>query len=176
MRISIIAAVATNGTIGRANDLPWHLSADLKRFKALTTGHYFIMGRRTWESIGSKPLPGRTNVVVTHDPSFASDGARVVHSLEEALRIAAAAHDQEPFIVGGSVIFEQAIHTANRMYITRVHADVAGDTFFPEFDDVSEWRLTDAEHFDADEKNDYPYSFLTYDRVAPEGHAIPAEG
>jgi dihydrofolate reductase len=176
MRISMIAAVATNGAIGRNNDLPWHLSSDLKRFKALTTGHHFIMGRKTWESIGSKPLPNRTNVVVTRDASFAGDGAVVVHSLEEALELAARANDDEPFIGGGQVIFEQAIHNADRMYITRVHADVEGDTFFPEFDDVSEWRLVDAEHFDADAKNDYPYSFLTYDRVAPEGHAIPEEG
>lgn len=176
MRISIIAAVATNGTIGRNNDLPWHLSADLKRFKALTTGHHLILGRRTWESIGGKPLPGRPHVVVTRDPSFTASGAIVVHTLEEALQIAAAAHDPEAFIGGGSHIFEQALHNADRMYITRVHAHVEGDTFFPEFDDVSEWSLTDAEHFDADEKNDYPYSFLTYDRVGAEGHAIPEEG
>ena len=171
----MIAAVATNGVIGRDNDLPWHLSADLKRFKALTMGHHFIMGRRTYESVG-KPLPGRTNVVVTHDPAYHVDGVVVVHSVEEALRIAAAANDEEPFIGGGSTIFEQLRHRADRMYITRVHAEVDGDTRFPEFDDVGEWQLTDAEHFEADEKNDYPYSFLTYDRVAPEGHAIPEEG
>lgn len=176
MRISIIAAVATNGTIGRDNDLPWHMGADLKRFKTLTTGHHFIMGRRTFDSIGRKPLPNRTNVIVTRDASYTAEGAKVVGSLGEAIQLAAAAHDEEPFIGGGAQIFEQAIHNAHRMYITRVHADIPGDTFFPEFDDVSEWHLTDAEHFDADEKNDYPYSFLTYDRVAPEGHAIPEEG
>lgn len=169
----MIAAVATNGTIGRDNDLPWHQAADLKRFKNLTLGHHFIMGRRTYESVGT-PLPGRTNVVVTHDPAYRVDGAIVVHSLEDALRLAT--NDDEPFIGGGAVIFEQAMHRADRMYITRIHAEIEGDTKFPEFDDVGEWQLTDAEHFEADEKNDYPYSFLTYDRVAPEGHAIPDEG
>lgn len=176
MRISFIAALATDGTIGRDNDLPWHLSADLKRFKALTTGHHLIMGRRTWESIGSKPLPGRTNVVITRDPAFVVDNAVVVRSLEDALNVAREAGDGEAFIGGGATIFEQSIHIADRMYLTRVHSDVHGDTFFPEFDDVSEWQLTDAEHFEADEKNDDPYSFLTYDRVAPAGHAIPEEG
>ena len=175
MRVSIIAAVATNGTIGRDNDLPWHLAADLKFFKNMTSGHHLIMGRRTYESVG-KPLPGRTNVIVTRDPSYRADGAVVMHSLEDALRVAEQAGDEEPFIGGGAVIYEQAIHRADRMYITRVHADIAGDTKFPDFDDVGEWRLTDAEHFDADEKNEYPYSFLTYDRVAPAGHAIPEEG
>jgi dihydrofolate reductase len=175
MRISLIAAVATNGTIGRNNDLPWHMGADLKRFKALTTGHHFIMGRRTFESIGSKPLPNRTNVIVTRDPSFRADGVKVTHSLAEAIHLATEAKDDEVFIGGGADIFEQAVHNADRMYITRVHAEVEGDTFFPDFDDVSEWHLTDAEHFDADEKNDYPYSFLTYDRVASAGHAIPED-
>lgn len=132
-----------------------------------------IMGRKTYDSIG-RPLPGRKFVVITRDPSFAVEGVQVAHSLEEAIQLAAG--DEEPFIAGGAQIFELALHRADRMYLTRVHAEVEGDTFFPDFDDVSEWQLTDAEHFEADEKNDYPFSFLTYDRVAPEGHAIPDEG
>jgi len=173
MRLSIIAALSSNNVIGRDNDLPWHLSTDLKRLKALTMGHHMIMGRKTYDSIG-RPLPGRTFVVITRDPSFAAEGVKIVHSLEDAIQVAAG--DDEPFIAGGAQIFEQAIHRADRMYLTRVHAEIEGDTWFPDFDDVSEWQLTDAEHFDADEKNDYPFSFLTYDRVAPAGHAIPEEG
>ena len=175
MRVSIIAAVSTNGVIGRGNGLPWRQSTDLKRLKALTMGHHYIQGRKTYDTVG-RPLPGRTNVVITRQPDFAPEGIVVVHSLEDALRVAANAGDDEAFVAGGAQIFEQALHRADRMYLTRIHAEVEGDTFFPEFDDVSEWTLVDAEHYDADEKNEYPYSFLTYERAAPEGHAIPAEG
>ena len=175
MRLSIIAALSSNNVIGRNNQLPWHLGSDLKRFKALTMGHHLIMGRRTFASVG-KPLPGRVNVVITSDTAFTAPGVTVVHSLEEGIRLAVDAGDQEPFIAGGAVVYEQAIHRADRMYLTRVHAEIEGDTFFPDFDDVTEWHLVDAEHCEADEKNDYPFSFLTYDRAAPAGHAIPEEG
>jgi len=175
MRLSMIAALTANNVIGRDNGLPWHLGTDLKRFKALTMGHHLIMGRRTYESVG-KPLPGRINVVITHDVNYAAEGVTVVHSLEDAIRIAVDAGDPEPFIAGGAVVFEQGLHRADRMYLTRIHADIEGDTYFPDFDDVSEWQLTDSEHFDADEKNDYPFSFLTYDRAGSAGHAIPEEG
>ena len=175
MRLSLIAALSSNNVIGRNNDLPWHLGTDLKRLKALTMGHHMIIGRRTYDSIG-RPLPGRTFVVISRDPNFTPEGVQVVRSLEEAIEIVEASGDPEPFIAGGAQIFELAMHRADRMYLTRVHAEVEGDTFFPEFDDVTEWRLTDSEHFEADEKNDYPFSFLTYDRAAPAGHAIPEEG
>jgi dihydrofolate reductase len=175
MTLSIIAALSSNNVIGRNNQLPWHIGTDLKRFKALTMGHHLIMGRRTFDSVG-RPLPGRVNVVITSNPAFSADGIVVVHSLEEGIRLATDSGDAEPFIAGGAVVFEQAIHRAERMYLTRVHAELEGDTFFPEFDDVREWQLTDSEHFEADEKNDYPYSFLTYERAASAGHAIPDEG
>lgn len=175
MRVSIIAALSTNNVIGRDNDLPWRQSTDLKRLKALTMGHHMIMGRKTYDSVG-RPLPGRTTIVVTRRDDYRPEGVTVVHSVEEALRLAAQAGDEEPFIAGGAEIFVQAMSRVDRMYLTRIHADIEGDTFFPEFDDVSEWRLTDAEHFDADEKNQYPFSFLTYDRAAAAGHAIPEEG
>jgi dihydrofolate reductase len=175
MRLSVIAALSSNAVIGRDNDLPWHLSSDLKRLKALTMGHHMIMGRKTYDSIG-KPLPGRTTIVITRSPDFSVGGVVAVHSLEDAIHLAAASGDDEAFIAGGAQIFQLAMHRADRMYLTRVHADLSGDAVFPDFDDVSEWTLTDAEHFDADAKNDYPYSFLTYDRTAPEGHAIPEEG
>jgi dihydrofolate reductase len=175
MRVSIIAAMASNGAIGRNNGLPWgRQSTDLKRLKALSMGHHFIMGRKTWDSVGTL-LPGRKIVVITRG-NVDVEGIQVAHSLEEALQIAERAGDDEAFIAGGAEIFAQSLHRADRMYLTRIHADLEGDTFFPEFDDVSEWQLTDSEHFDADEKNDHPFSFLTYERAAPGGHAIPEEG
>jgi dihydrofolate reductase len=163
MTVSIIAILAANDVIGRDNKLPWHMPADLKRFKALTMGHHLIMGRKTFDSIG-KPLPGRINVVVTRNVDFSPEGVAVARSLEEAIGKAEAAGDDEIFIAGGAEIFAQALHRAGRMHLTRLHAEFEGDTFFPEFDDVNEWKLVDAEHFEPDEKNAYPYSFLTYER------------
>ncbi|HEX2832078.1 MAG TPA: dihydrofolate reductase [Thermoanaerobaculia bacterium] len=174
MKLSILAALSSNGVIGRDNDIPWRQSNDLKRLKTMTLGHHVIMGRRTFDSVG-KALPGRTNIVITRQQGLEIPNATVVHSLEAAVRIAAQAGETEAFVLGGAEIYAQANHRADRMYLTRVHAEIEGDTYFPEFDDVSEWHLTDAEHFDADEQNQYPYSFLTYDRAAPEGHAIPEE-
>ena len=160
--ISIIAAVSDNDVIGRDNKLPWRQSADLKRFKTLTMGHHLLLGRTTYDTL-DMALPGRTIVVITHDTNFASDGVLVAHSIDEAIDLASL--DSEIFIGGGSKIFEETMHRADTMYITRVHAELEGDTFFPEFDDVTEWELVDAEHYEADEKNQYPYSFLTYERA-----------
>lgn len=160
MTLSIIAAVAANRVIGRGNALPWRLSTDLKRFKQLTMGHTLIMGRKTWDSVGA-PLPGRKIVVVTRHPA-PIEGIEVVGTIEEAL--ARAAGDDEPFIAGGGEIFRQTLHRADRMYITQIHAEIEGDAFFPEFDDVNEWKLVDREDFEADEKNEYPFSFLLYER------------
>jgi dihydrofolate reductase len=175
MRLSIIAALSTNNVIGRSSDIPWRQSTDLKRLKAMTMGHHMILGRKTWDTLG-KPLPGRTMVVITHQDNFAPEGVIVVKSLEDAIQFVEQSGDEEPFIAGGAQIYEQSMHRADRMYLTRVHADVQGDTFFPDFDDVSEWRLIDSEHFEADDKNQYPYSFLTYERLGAVGHAIPDEG
>jgi dihydrofolate reductase len=162
MTISFIVAVSDNDVIGRDNKLPWRQSADLKRFKSLTTGHHLLIGRKTYDSL-DMALPNRTIVVITRDESFKADGVLVAHSVDEAIDLAS--KDPETFIGGGSQIFAQSMHRADRMYITRVHAEVEGDTFFPEFDDVTEWSLVDAEHYEADEKNQYPYSFLTYARA-----------
>jgi len=164
MTVSIIAIVAANGVIGRDNTLPWRMSTDLKRFKALTMGHHMIMGRKTFDSIGRRPLPGRPHVIVTRTDA-PIEGVQIARSIDEALHIAQAAGDPEPFICGGADIYRQSLHRANRMYITQIHADVEGDTYFPEFDDVNEWKLVDREDFEADEKNDYPFSFLTYERA-----------
>ena len=167
MRLSIIAALSTNNVIGRANEIPWRQSADLKRLKSMTMGHHMIMGRKTWDSIG-RPLPGRVMVVVTRRGDFAPEGVVVVPSLEEAIELVERSGDEE--------IYQQSMHRADRMYLTRIHADIEGDTYFPDFDDVSEWHLVDAEHFEADEKNEYPYSFLTYERAGAIGHPIPEDG
>jgi len=164
MTISIIAALASNNVIGRGNQLPWHLSADLKRFKALTMGHHLIMGRKTFESIG-RPLPGRTTIVATRRSDVSAPDVVVAPSLDAALDLARG--DGEIFIAGGADIYEQMIHRADRMYLTRVHADIEGDAVFPDFDDVTEWSLVDSEHHEPDDKNPLPYSFLTYERVAP---------
>jgi dihydrofolate reductase len=164
MTISIIAALASNNVIGRGNQMPWHLPADLKRFKALTMGHHLVMGRKTFESIG-RPLPGRTTIVVTRRGDFSAPEVVVAASLDAALDLARG--DGEVFIAGGADIYEQMIHRADRMYLTRVHADFEGDAFFPDFDDVTEWSLVDCEHQEPDDKNPLPYSFLTYERVAP---------
>jgi len=163
MTLSIIAAVSDNDVIGRGNRIPWRQSTDLKRLKSLTMGHHMLMGRKTFQSL-ERPLPGRTIIVITRDPNFRADGVLTAHSLERAIDLAGL--DSEPFIAGGSQIFEQALHRADRMYLTRVHTEIEGDAFFPEFDDVTEWILIDSEHCEADEKNEFPYSFLTYERAA----------
>ena len=175
MRISFLAAVAANGVIGRDNKLPWHLSNDLKRLKTLTMGHHVIMGRKTFDEIGRKPLPGRPHVIISRSPIEPQENVVVVSSVEDALA-SIPLYEDEVFILGGGEIFRQTVHRADRMYITQIHADIAGDTYFPDFDDVNEWHLTDREDFEADAKNDYPYSFLTYDRIGGEEHVIPEEG
>ena len=162
MTVSLIVAVSSNGVIGHDGGLPWHLPADLKHFKRTTMGHHLIIGRRTWDEVG-KPLPGRTMVVVTRSRRFAPEGAKVVRSVEQALDIAA--DDDEPFIGGGSQIYRIALarDLVHRIYLTRIHADVEGDTFFPEFD-LDDWELVSEEHHEAGKKNEFDYSFLVYER------------
>jgi dihydrofolate reductase len=162
MIVSIIVAVSDNNVIGRDSRIPWRQSTDLKRLKKLTMGHHLLMGRKTYESL-ERPLPGRSIIVITHNPEYHPDGVLTAPSLERAIEMARI--DDEIFVGGGSQIFELALHRADRMYLTRVHAEVEGDTFFPEFDDVTEWKLVDSEHCEADDKNQYPYSFLTYERA-----------
>lgn len=135
MTISIIVAVAENQVIGYNNQLLWHIKEDLQRFKSLTLGHHIILGRKTYESIG-RPLPGRTNVVITRDKNYQADGCIVVNSLEDALKIAH--QDSEVFIVGGGDIYRQTLHLVNKIYLTRIHSNFSGDTFFPELD-LKEW-------------------------------------
>ena len=160
--VSLIVAVSSNGVIGRDGDLPWHLPADLRHFKKTTMGHHLIIGRATWDEVG-RPLPGRTMVVVTRNREFNADGVLVAHSVEEALALAR--DDDEPFIGGGAEIYRQALEAGivDRLHITRVHADVEGDTLFPRIN-FDQWLLTDRVDHPADEKNDHPYTFERYDR------------
>lgn len=158
--LSIIVAVAENNVIGKDNDLIWHLPRDLKHFKETTTGHYVIQGRKTYESYG-KPLPNRTNVIITRDKDYTAGGCIVVHSLEEALK--EAKNDAEPFIIGGGRIYEQALPLVDRIYLTKIHHSFEGDTYFPEID-LDEWEITDKRDFETDEKNIYPFSILILDR------------
>ena len=165
MKVSLIVAAADNGVIGRRNELPWRLSADLRRFKELTMGHAIIMGRKTYESIG-RPLPGRRMIIITRQPTFAAPSAEVVGSLDDALAAAVQQGEDEAFIIGGAEIFAQAMTRAERLFLTRVHAEVEGDVYFPPLDPKS-WRQTAARRHDADANNEYPYSFEVYERVHP---------
>jgi dihydrofolate reductase len=164
MRVSIIAAVAENGVIGRDGKLPWHLSADLRRFKRLTMGHTIIMGRRTWESI-ARPLPGRRMIVTSRQPEYRVDvpGVDVATSLDGALALARAAGDDEVFIIGGGALYREALPLADRLYYTSVRANVRGDAFFPDIE-WNQWRLTESQEHVADEENDFPSTFQVYDR------------
>jgi dihydrofolate reductase len=160
--ISIIVAVAQNGVIGVDNRLPWHLPDDLKRFKALSMGKPIVMGRRTFESIG-KPLPGRTNIVVSRQPELVIAGAIVTPSLDAAL--AAAGAVPEVVVIGGAELFRQVLPRTDVVHLTRVHAHVAGDVVFPELD-PGEWRETAVEHHAADERHQYAFTFVTLERFA----------
>lgn len=158
--VSIIVAIAQNGTIGDKNALLWHIKEDMRFFRTTTSGHAVVMGRKTFESLGSRPLPKRINIVITRqDIEF--EGALTAHSLEEAIRMADG--DEEVFIIGGAQIYREALNVADRMYITRVMHDYEGDTSFPEID-FSEWKLVAEEHHDRGEEYEYPFAFLTYDR------------
>ncbi len=158
--INIIVAVAKNGVIGGDNQLLWHISEDLRHFKAITSGHPVVMGRKTFESLG-RPLPNRENVVITHS-DIEIEGCRVVHSLEEALGLFTPA--DKVFIIGGAQIYAEAMAIADRFYLTRVHKDYEGDTSYPEWN-ADEWQLIDSEHFERGEKFEYPYTFEQYIRV-----------
>lgn len=164
MLLSIIVAAAENGVIGRQGQLPWRLSADLRRFKQLTMGHAVLMGRKTYESIG-RPLPGRRMIIITRQPGYCAAGAEIAHSLSAACGLAASADETEAFIIGGAEIFREALPHADRLYFTQVHTMIDGDVFFPPFD-RADWRLTSQEEHPADAKNDYPFAFQTYERVA----------
>jgi dihydrofolate reductase len=161
--ISLVVAMDESGIIGRDNALPWHLPADLKRFKAITLGKPILMGRKTFESIG-KPLPGRLNLVLTRSRDWQREGAITMHSVEEAL--ARAGDAVEVAVIGGEEIFKLALPFAARIYLTEVHARVEGDTAFPAFD-RSQWREVERSTHPADERHAYSMTFSTLERRKP---------
>jgi dihydrofolate reductase len=156
--VSIIAAMARNRVIGIRNTLPWHLPEDLKHFKALTLGHHIIMGRKTYESIG-RPLPGRTTVIVTRDPAYRVEGCLIAHSPAEAIALCGA--DEEVFFVGGGELYGQVLPLADRLYLTEIQADYAGDAVFPAIDRAV-WR--EAERERRVSQAGLAYDFVTYTR------------
>ncbi len=158
--VSLIVAMTENRVIGRDGDMPWRLSDDLRRFKRITMGHHIVMGRKTYESIG-RPLPGRTSVVISRSANYDHPDIRVARSLKEAFSIAKS--DDEVFITGGAQIFALALPLVERIYLTRIHCNLEGDTFFPEVD-WTEWQLTEDERHPADERNDHDYSFQLWSR------------
>ena len=166
MKIAMIWAMADNRVIGRDNKLPWHLPNDLKYFKRLTTGKPVIMGRKTYDSIG-KPLPNRTNIIITRDQSFKAEGIKVVHTLDAAIELAEAecliSGAEEVIVMGGAEIYKLALPAADRLYITFVHADVEGDAYFPEFE-LDAYTEIGREDFAADGPNPYNYSFCIFDK------------
>lgn len=160
MKCSIIVAMSENRVIGRDNQLPWRLPADLKRLKSLTMGHYLLLGRRTFESIG-RPLPGRRMVVITRQSDFSSPGIQVAHSLDGALDLAQG--DDEVFVGGGAGIYQEALTLADRIYLTVLHQEFDGDTLFPAYDS-SDWHVIEKEDHGPDLRNPYHYTFLTLER------------
>ena len=159
--ITLVVAVADNDVIGRDNAMPWHLPADLAHFKMLTWGKPIVMGRRTFDAIG-KPLPGRRNIVVTRDAAWRRDGVEVAHSLADALALVGDV--AEVMVIGGAQIYEAALPQATRVYLTRVHADIPGDTHFPPLD-ARLWREAARGAHPADARNAHALSFITYERV-----------
>lgn len=160
-RVSLVVAMAENNVIGKDGDLPWHIPADLKHFKAVTMGKPIVMGRRTYESIG-RPLPGRLNIVVTRDPSRQWDGVETVQSLPDALDRAAADGAEEIMVIGGGDLYRAALPLAQRIYLTRVHEVVDGDTVFPALDSA-DWREHSCER--KDDIHHVPVSFKILERV-----------
>ena len=162
MIISLIVAMDEQRGIGVDGHLPWHLPADLKRFKALTMGHHLIMGRKTYESIGN-PLPGRTMIIVTRNPNYQPDGCMVARSLDTAIEFARMGLDNEAFIIGGGDLFDQSIDLADRIYLSLVHASLPADVYFPLYDD-NDWQEIKSELVPANEKNKYAFTFKVLER------------
>ncbi len=158
--ISIVAAASSNNVIGLRGELPWKISDDLKRFKRITMGKPVVMGRRTWESIG-RPLPGRKNIVISRQPGFSARGCEVVVSPAAALSVAGDA--VEVMVIGGGQIYDLFLPKAGRLHITRVHADIKGDAFFPRIDPAA-WELIESEAFTASAANEFAFDFQTYER------------
>jgi len=161
MKISIIAAIGKNRELGKNNDIPWHISEDFKRFKQITTGHPIIMGRKTWESLPTKPLPNRYNIVITRDVNYKieNENVKVASSLEGAINLAKEKNQAEIFVIGGGQIFEQAISLANKLYLTVVEGDFDADTFFPDYSNFNKVVFEKE-----GQEGDYEYKFLELEK------------
>jgi len=158
--VSLIVAMSRNGVIGDQGRIPWHLPAELKRFKRITMGHHIVMGRKTWESIG-RLLPGRRSVIVSRNPDYAVPGAIVADSLRAAIAICL--YDEEVFVIGGAELFREALPIADRLYLTVVDTEVAGDTLMPDID-FGAWEAAESEAVDADDRNPLAFRFTRYER------------
>jgi dihydrofolate reductase len=163
--ISLIAAASENSVIGKNNKLPWHLPTDMKYFKNITWGMPVIMGRKSFEALG-KPLRGRSNIVITRNKNWSADGVKTVQSIDQAINLASQTEAKEIYIIGGGEIFQAAIPSADRIYLTLVHENFEGDAFFPEIKQ-EEWKLTSNMDCDPDEKNAYALSFQVWERKPP---------
>ena len=162
MKISMIVAMAHDRVIGKDNQMPWHLPADLAHFKRVTLGKPVLMGRKTFESIG-RPLPGRRNLVISRNPDYQAEGIEVVGSVEAALALLAGSSVEELMVIGGGHLYAEMLPSADCLYLTRIDLAVEGDTRFPAFDD-GQWQRVECESHPADEKNPHPYSFETWQR------------
>jgi dihydrofolate reductase len=159
--ISLLVAMDKNNLIGRDNDLPWRLPADLAYFKRVTMGHSIIMGRKTFDSIG-RPLPGRENIIITRNKEYMAKGCKVIHSTNEVLEMDE--KDKELFVIGGAEIFKELLPFADRLYLTEIDDVFYGDTYFPEFS-LQDWKVVSSEKGPKDEKNPYDYTFVVYERI-----------
>ena len=160
-KISIIVAIAQNFAIGRNNQLLWHIPADLKRFKKITSGHQVIMGKLTYESLPIRPLPNRKNIVITDKPGESFEGCTTVYSIEEALNLCN--EQEESFIIGGGSVYRQFLPFCNKLYLTQIHKDFEADTFFPQVD-LTKWKLVEREDQDQDDSLHFSYSFLIFEK------------
>ncbi len=163
MKVSLVAAIAENAAIGLRGNLPWRLPADQRHFKELTAGHCLLMGRKTFDSIGRRPLPGRTNIVISRDGNFLAEGVVVARDLDAALDVARAQGEEEAFVAGGTEIYALTLPLADCLYLTRVHAKVEADSFFPPYDE-REWKLVRETHHEADDRNEYAFTIQEWRR------------
>lgn len=163
MIISLVVAASENNVIGKNNQLLWHLPKDMKFFKNVTWAMPVVMGRKTFESMGSKPLSGRKNIVITKQPGWKADGVSVVNSVDDAIALAGDGNYKEIFIIGGGEIYKNCFQKADKVYMTRVHAELEGDTFFPVIE-KNDWALVSKTDNPADEKHTYAYSFQLWER------------
>jgi len=164
MIISLIAAMSKNRVIGKNNDLPWRLPDDMKYFQNTTNGHVVIMGRKNFDSLPAKfkPLPNRTNIILTRNKEFEADGCEIFTDLSEAVRFANNCKEEELFIIGGGEIYNQSLHLADRIYLTRINQEIEGDTYFPEL--APEWKVVKKNHHPKDDRHQYNFDFLIFER------------